>query len=319
MDQPRVYPCPHIAEDFELSGKMDHPSWESAPWSAEFVDIQGESHTKPWFRTRMKMLWSPTTLYIAAELEEPHVWATLTEHDSIIFHDNDFELFLDPDGDNHLYAELEVNALNTTWDLMLVKPYRNGGPAINNWEWKGVRTAVHIDGSLNDPSDIDKGWTVEMAVPFEALRELSQCAIPPAIGDVWRANFSRVEWKHKVEDGKYVKLPGPEENWVWSPQGVIDMHRPEKWGIIQFTDGKSSLPAPTLHPDEIKLMELYHLQADYKSKHGEYGTAEEVGVSDWDGLSMSGTKHQWIATLGEWRVDHESRLMKGEVKTHRPA
>jgi len=45
----------------------------------------------------MQMLWDDECLYIAAEMEEPHLWATLTEHDSIIFHDNDFEVFLDPD------------------------------------------------------------------------------------------------------------------------------------------------------------------------------------------------------------------------------
>src|SRR5437762_10018554 len=48
-------------------------------------------------------------------------------------------------------------------------------------------------------------------------------------GDQWRVNFSRVEWRHEVLDGKYRKIPNlREDNWVWSPQGVIDMHRPER-------------------------------------------------------------------------------------------
>ena len=51
---------------------------------------------------------------------------TLTEHDSVIFQDNDFEVFIDPDGDNHNYYEIEINALNTEWDLRLPKPYRDG-------------------------------------------------------------------------------------------------------------------------------------------------------------------------------------------------
>ena len=56
------------------------------------------------------MLWDDQFFYVGAELEEPHVWATLTERDSVIFHDNDFEVFIDPDGDTHLYYELEMNA-----------------------------------------------------------------------------------------------------------------------------------------------------------------------------------------------------------------
>ena len=49
--------------------------------------------------------------YVAAEMEEPHVWGTLTQHDAVIFQDNDFEVFIDPDGDNHEYYEFEINAL----------------------------------------------------------------------------------------------------------------------------------------------------------------------------------------------------------------
>ena len=115
------------------------------------------------------MLWDDDCLYIAAELEEPNVWATLTKHDSVIFQDNDFEVFLDPDGDGHLYAELELNALNTTWDLLLTKPYKDGGRAIDAWEITGLRTAVHVDGTLNDPRDRDRGWSIEIAWPWKGL------------------------------------------------------------------------------------------------------------------------------------------------------
>ena len=55
-------------------------------------------------------------------------------------------------------------------------------------------------------------------------------------GAVWRMNFSQVEWRIEVVDGQYQKLRGlKEDNWVWSPQGVINMHMPEKWGYVQFS------------------------------------------------------------------------------------
>jgi hypothetical protein len=94
------------------------------------------------------------------------ILATLRDHDSVIFHDNDFEVFLDPDGDGLRYFEFEMNAFNTGWDLFLPKPYKDGGKADNSWEIPGLKTAVHVEGTLNHPGDKDKAWTVELAFPW---------------------------------------------------------------------------------------------------------------------------------------------------------
>lgn len=219
-----------------IDGDLSKPFWAAAPWTDDFVDIQGDPLPTPRFRTRMKMLWDSQYVYFGAELEEPHVWGTLTEHDSVIFQDNDFEIFIDPDGDTELYAEFEINALNTTWDLLLVKPYRDGGPAINGFELLGTRSAVRVDGTLNDSSDVDRGWSVEVAIPWMAMKDLCRnIACPPLPGDRWRMNFSRVQWQHELVNGQYRKLAGvAEDNWVWSPQGKIDMHQPEQWGFVEF-------------------------------------------------------------------------------------
>src|SRR5947209_5530135 len=190
---PHGYVCYRAPSPVTIDGRPTEAAWIAAPWSEPFADIEGDQRPKPRHRTRVKMLWDDAALYIAAELEEPHVWATLTEHDAVIFHDNDFEVFLAPDGDSHLYAELELNALNTTWDLLLTKPYKDGGRALNGWEVIGLKTAVHVDGTLNDPRDTDSGWTVEIKWPWAGLKELTNVPAPPRDGDQWRINFSRVE------------------------------------------------------------------------------------------------------------------------------
>jgi hypothetical protein len=168
---PKVYDCPRTGRPVEIDGRLDEAAWTGAPWTDYFVDIEGDLKPKPRFRTRAKMLWDDEYFYVAADLEEPHVWATLTKHDSVIFHDNDFEVFMDPNGDTLEYYEFEINALNTGWDLFLDKPYRHGGKARNDWEIPGLRTAVHIHGTLNDPKDRDSGWSVEMH--FHGRRSVS--------------------------------------------------------------------------------------------------------------------------------------------------
>src|SRR5882724_2997257 len=148
---PNGYVCPRAIAPPKIDGRLDDPAWRTAPWTDFFLDIEGAAKPKPRFRTRAKMLWDDQYFYIAAELEEPRPWATLTAHDSVIFRDHDFEVFLDPDSDSHNYFEFEINALNTSWDLFLPKPYKDGGSADNSWDIPGLKTAVHISGRLNDP------------------------------------------------------------------------------------------------------------------------------------------------------------------------
>lgn len=282
---PRGYICYRASTPITIDGKITEGAWAAVPWSDPFEDIEGNKRPKPRHRTRVKMLWDDDALYIAAELEEPHVWATITKHDAVIFQDNDFEVFLDPDGDSHLYAELELNARNTTWDLLLTKPYKDGGKALNGWEIIGLQTAVFVDGTINDPRDIDKGWTVEIKWPWAGLKELTGVAAPPRDGDQWRVNFSRVEWDTTVVNGKYQKAPDrPEHNWVWSPQGVIDMHRPERWGYLQFSTAKPATatfrPDPTA-PARDLLHRVYYAQRDYQKAHGTFaGTLADLGLKD---------------------------------------
>jgi hypothetical protein len=234
--QPKRYVCPRTDTPPPFDGNLESGPWLQAPWTEDFVDIEGDSKPRPRFRTRVKMLWDEQFFYIAAEMEEPHVWATLTEHDSVIFQDNDFEVFIDPDGDAQRYFEFEINALNTGWDLFLERPYRDQGSADNSWEMPGYRSAIHVRGTLNDPSDVDEGWTVELALPWPAFAEKGGMPCPPRSGDVWRVNFSRVEWTVDIVNGAYVKREGlREDNWVWTPQGVIDMHQPEMWGFVEFS------------------------------------------------------------------------------------
>jgi WD40 repeat protein/tRNA A-37 threonylcarbamoyl transferase component Bud32 len=291
---PRGYVCYRAAQPPPFDGRLDEGPWKAAPWTEDFVDIEGPLRLPPRFRTRAKMLWDDKYFYVAAELEEPHVWATLTEHDAVIFRDNDFEVFIDPDGDNHNYAELELNALNTTWDLLLTKPYRDKGDAVNEWEIAGLKTAVHIEGVLNNPrGPEDRGWTVEIAIPWEALSKLSGQAGPPGDGDQWRVNFSRVEWRTDVVDGKYVKVPHRrEDNWVWSPQGVVDMHRPETWGYVQFSTadpGTAPFRPDPAGPAKHLLHRIYYAQRAFHEEHGSYAKSlAELGLNDLRDETLAG-------------------------------
>lgn len=332
---PQGYVSGRVDKPINVDGKLDEAAWAASPWTNDFVDIEGDRKPKPRFRTRAKMLWDENYFYIAADMLEPHVWGTLTKHDSVIFHDNDFEVFIDPNGDNHEYYEFEMNALNTGWDLFLPKPYKDAGQADNNWEIPGLKTAVHTRGTLNDPSDTDEGWSVEIAIPWKVLSEHAHGASPPNDGDQWRVNFSRVEWQHQVADGKYSKVKDTrEDNWVWSPQGIIDMHRPERWGFVQFTKqppGKVAfVPDATLTARDA-LMGVYHAQKVFHNANNKWAESlQALGLeAKVNGIAkpieFQTVKDGFTATLEipvggkneRWQVRQDSLLRKVADRSER--
>jgi len=289
---PESYVAYQTSTPIVPDGILDEEAWSKAPWTNFFRDIEGSKKPEPWFKTHAKVLWDDTNIYFAAELEEPHVWAKLRQRDTIIFIDNDFEIFIDPDGDTHTYYELEVNAFGTPWDLLLLKPYRDGGQAVFGWDIDGLKVGTHIDGTINNPSDKDKGWTIEIVIPLKVMRECTIGGQLPNPGDQWRLGFSRVEWRTHVENGAYKKdinpatgRPFPEENWIWSPQGRINMHMPEMWGYLQFSGIKAGEGIETFIPDtdmDLKwaLRLIYYAENEYYAKNKTYSpNMAEIGLS----------------------------------------
>ncbi len=316
---PPQYVCYRAPQPLIIDGRLDEPAWKKAPWTEHFVDIEGSIKPKPQFRTQAKMLWDDDYFYVGAELEEPDIWATLTERDSIIFYDNDFELFIDPSGSTHLYYELEINALGTEWDLLLVKPYRDDGPAVHAWDIQGLKTKIFCDGTLNRPGDKDKSWSVEIAMPWKILKECAPEKRPPQAGDRWRVNFSRVEYRVEVKDGKYAKVsdpatgkPLPEDNWVWAPTGLIAIHYPELWGFVQFSsraagEGQDRFLSRPEEAAKWALRQVYYKEKAYFLSHGHYtDSLAELNIK-----TMNVPGYEWPPRI-EATSNHWGAFIEGE-------
>ena len=285
---PERYICYRAAPGLTIDGKLDEPSWEKAPWTEFFVDIEGDLKPKPRFKTRAKMLWDDEYFYVAADMEEPHLWATVTQRDVHVLVNHDFEVFIDPDGDAHEYYELEMNAFNTVWDLFLVKPYRDLGPvsplsgsgtvspAVTAWDIAGLKTAVHLRGTINNNADVDDGWSAELAFPWKILRECAHRPAPPEDGDQWRVNFSRVEHHLENVGSTYQSRKGTSvDNWVWSPHRILNMHYPELWGHVQFStkvagEGEDEFVFRPEEEARTVLYKIYYSQKGYYREHGRF-------------------------------------------------
>ena len=322
---PRSYVIYHSNTAPIIDGDINDDVWKQVQWTEEFRDIEGDIKPKPYLPTRVKMLWDDSCLYIAAQMQEPNLFAYQKHHDDVVFHDNDFEIFMDPGNSTHQYYEIEVNALNTIFDLFLNTPYRDGGSAIINWNAEGLRSAVKLNGTLNNPADTDKGWTVEMAIPFRAI-SIGNNVVIPKEGTVWRINFSRVEWDTKVVGGRYIPRT-PEHNWTWSAQGVVDMHFPERWGYLEFSKNVTGNTTFTLPYNELQrqyLWLIYYREHEYYKQHHSYalkieqlGIAGEVKINGYaNRLELEATPNQYLGMITDknnkvtWVIDQQSDVRK---------
>uniref|UniRef100_A0A7S1MT85 Carbohydrate-binding domain-containing protein n=1 Tax=Neobodo designis TaxID=312471 RepID=A0A7S1MT85_NEODS len=284
------------------------PAWDAVPWSAPFVDIA--TTTPPEFATRIKTRYDAANLYVAAHLVDTAVWANITycchcvnaSEDQVIFHDNDFEVFVDTRGTTHWYKEFEINAANANWNLLLDRPYSDGGVE-NSSRVDGAsgydmmhrvppaRTAVSVvHGRLNDPASGPRGWYVELALPLASLAYHTDATVPPREGEYWRANFARVEWGVVVEGNRYLKRPSCQscadpgspqpDNWVWSPMHAVNLHAPELWGYLQFANASAVNATAAVRdpqwPQRWAAHNAYVGQRAYFDEHGRY--ASDVGA-----------------------------------------
>lgn len=282
LTKPYGYVIYKTPDAIKVDGKLDEAAWANAPYTESFVDISGEGFPTPRFNTRAKMLWDDDNLYIAAELEEPSVWGDLVQRDTIVYYNHDFEVFIDPDGDTHNYFEIETNAKGTIFDLFVQRPYRAKQRAFVTFEWNapGMQLATHVNGTLNNSKDKDKGWTVEIAIPRKAMA--AEFDNYYKAGNYMRLGFSRVEWqtvsdkrghesRKKDAEGKFL----PEDNWTWGPTGMVAMHMPERWGFVYFSDktvgqGTETFKYPEDYPIERLLWAMFYAQEEQFDKTGAY-------------------------------------------------
>ncbi len=265
--KPIAYTAYRTRGPLTIDGRLDERAWQLAPKTPRFVDLTNGDLAL--FDTYSAVLWDDANLYIAFWLEEPFPQATLCQRDDMVCRESDVEVFFDG-GD--CYYEFELNALNTIYEVFFIwqDAYTRGsrfdvpefdlltrqavsfggnddrsgptfwrgshprGPrwAFLDWDFPGVRTAVQVDGTLNNRKMLSKGWRAEMAFPWAGMQWLANGrALPPQEGDVWGIMLARFE-------NLYVSgvQAGGQAGWALTSHGVNDSHRPERFSQIRMSE-----------------------------------------------------------------------------------
>lgn len=276
---PNTYQCMRAYAAPQIDGLAEDPAWDNAGWTEWFVDITGNEELTPGLETQAKLMWDSENLYVLARMEDPDLYSS---GEMLAFPDggdNLFAVYIDSDSDNCNYPVIQVNPYGAFKQENYNLPPRDGGAAQPGPDTGWVQVAVLLDGTLNDPSDTDEAWNVEMAIPWKALG-MDEA---PTTGDRWRVNLARTHVYVTDMGGHYERnssetggLLEP-DTWCWSPQGAASMHLPEMWGILQFEGGIAVPSRPSLLPIDYArqaLMCMYYWQHDYREQHGEFALSK---------------------------------------------
>ena len=203
----------------DVDGVLAESAWDRAERAGPFVrSLDGRAASAA---TEARLLWDDENLYVAFSCEDPNVAGAFFQDDEKLYTSNVVEIFLNPSGDSSRYDEIEVAPTNALFDASFAGGPRKGMDL--SWSSR-ARHAVHVDGTLNDPRDVDRGWTVELAIPFASLTGMPKAR--PERGDRWKFNLYRLR-----------QGPGqPGEGQAFSPPMRGDFHALDRFATLRFEE-----------------------------------------------------------------------------------
>jgi hypothetical protein len=201
-----------------IDGRLDEDAWKQAP--PIVYQFPWDKQTGEKQKTVARLLWDDEFLYAGWECEDTDIVAHYMDHDDPTYKDDAVEIFINPDPRQSFYYGMEINARATVYDYLYAFPRL----LIARVDFQGLQIASFIRGTLNVRGDQDKGWTIELAIPWRNFVELAP-KLPPEPGASWTANLNR--WDGVEPDRRLSQ---------WSDSGLVEPspHNPERFGRLVF-------------------------------------------------------------------------------------
>ncbi len=201
-----------------IDGRLDEAAWKQA--AAIPYQFPWDKQTGAKQATTARLLWDEDFLYVGWDCEDTDIVAHYGVHDDPTYKDDAVEIFINPDSRQAFYYGMEINARGTVYDYFYAFPRL----LIKRVDFEGLKIASYIHGSLNMRGDRDKGWTIELAIPWSNFIDLAS-KLPPAAGTTWTVNLNR--WDGIEPDRRLSQ---------WSDSGLVEAspHNPERFGRITF-------------------------------------------------------------------------------------
>ncbi len=217
--QPPVprYEVRRAAVPLVIDGKLDDKAWQSAAVIEFVFPFAAQTGAKQ--KTTARLLWDDDYLYVGYDCEDTDIVALHAERDDPTYLDDAVEIFINPKpSQTTVYFGLEMNARAVLYDYLM----SDARYAFKRFNLQGVKLATWIRGTLNVGGDEDKGWSLEVAIPWINFEELAKRPNP---GDIWTANLNR--WDG-VEPDRRLSM------WSDPLQPRPNPHVPSRFGQLVF-------------------------------------------------------------------------------------
>jgi len=218
---PKTVQIPMLEGKVLVDGRFTEGMWARAARLTGFV--QHDTQAPARVRTDVRIWYDSAALYLGWTCEDPDIQATLKARDSKFWEEEVVEFFVAP-GPLETYYELQWNPLSGAFDAIIHNKLGPDGRSLGidgDWSFtaENMSWAVEVDGSVQDSSDRDTRWSVEVRIPFSDLKQST-----PRPHEIWRGNF----YRYNRDTGHDPELLS------WSPTIWPGFHQPKRFGYLEF-------------------------------------------------------------------------------------
>jgi hypothetical protein len=213
------YQVLRTAGKITLDGILSEADWAAAKPVGDFHFPWWTAGEKE--QTSAKMLWDDTFLYVAFFCNDKHIWADHYSTNDDTYKDDCVEIFWNPNpAAGKKYNMFEMNCIGN-----LLSVYNDFETSIKLRERRIMvpHIARSIQGTVNNDSDTDTSWILEIAIRFADYPELFD-AKTPKDGDMWRVGLNRCGGKVNEQYSQWSPSQTPQPNF----------HSPDDFGKIFF-------------------------------------------------------------------------------------
>jgi hypothetical protein len=219
--------CNHTATAPTIDGDPSDPCWAGASVIDQFPSFW-DGTPNPGI-TKARLLWDDQALYFTATMSDAELKAFGTNRNDTLWLGDVFELFFKPYEDRPAYYEFQVNPRSVILELAF--PRR--GYSFEELAARppmGFTAVARLQGTLDQPDDKDRSWTVEGRIPWTLFAPTGG---RPAPGDTWRFALCRYDYGEEGADPILTSS---------APLTQKNYHRYEDYGRLTFKAAVSGSP-----------------------------------------------------------------------------